>query len=113
MGIGFFTRTNKPKTVPKTVQEFMAKEFNLSRIYLKDLCYFEKNTFLDNRWLKKIRITSRNLLRQTNLKIREYVDLDSHPDIVLYDGYIEDNKKIHVNDKRVVSYRFNHNRNRA
>jgi len=113
LGIGFLSRNNRPKTLPKIVEEFMTKEFNLSPIYLKDLRYFENTTFIDDRQLKEMRITSRNLLRQTNLKIKEYVDLDNHPDLVLYDGYIEDGSKIHINDKRVVSYSFNHDKKRV
>jgi len=99
-----FWQRNGAKRLPKPVQEYMRQEFMLRREYLTELRCFEYDGVIHEKPVRCIRIFSPHLAQEQHISIRTNEDLDQHPEVLLYEGYIDAQGNAYINDQRTMSY---------
>ena len=97
------THNNEAKKLPKSVREYMRHRFILLPEYLDTLRCFEYDGRVDDKRVRCIHIFSPYLAREYRLSITTDLDLQQHPEVLLYEGYIDDKGKVYVADRRMMS----------
>lgn len=104
----FFWDKNKKvsinKKLPKYVHNHIQYTFEQSDTDLNDLRCLEYNEPNDKKVHKYIRVYSQSLLRRSGVSLHSFTDLDKHPEVLLYKGYVDRNGVVHLEDLRVMSY---------
>ncbi len=89
------------KKVPKAIQAYMSHRFTLLPEYLELLRCFEYDGQVNGKRVRLISIFSPNKAEEKHLLINTRQDLAQHPEMLLYEGYIDEQKNIYVADRRV------------
>jgi len=95
-----FGRANKAKKLPRVIQEYMERRFNLVPEYLELLRYFEYEGQINGKRVRNIRIFSPDKANEKKLVIKTRQDLEQHPELLFYEGYIDSRGKAYVADRR-------------
>jgi len=96
---------NEAKRIPKAIQEFMRRRFNLLPEYLELLRCFEYDGQVNGKQVRRIKIFSTSKAREKKLLIKTRQDLEQHPELLFYEGYIDKEGKAYVADRRTPSSR--------
>ena len=100
----FFKRdnhhNNEAKKLPRVVQEYMTWRFDLVLEYLNMLRCFEYDGIVNGKEVSCIRIFSPYTAEEQRLSIRTKSDLDQHPEMLLFEGYIDRQGSVYVADRR-------------
>ena len=102
----FFKRknhNNKSKKLPRLVHDHMECKFDLLPEYLDMLRCFEYEAVVNGRQVRCIRIFSPDKVRGYHLSIKTHLDLEQHPEMLLYEGYIDGCSSVYVADCRPAS----------
>jgi len=91
---------DEDRRLPKPIQDYMRHRFMLLPEYLELLRCFEYDDQINGKMVRHIRIFSPNKAREKNLAIRTRQDLESYPEMLLYEGYIDSQGKAYVADRR-------------
>lgn len=92
------------KRLPAPVQEFMRRRFMLRWEYVNQLRCFENAGVVNDRPVTLLRVFSPLQARREHLVIRGYTDLDGHPELLLFEGYIDGEANTYLRDRRTMSY---------
>jgi len=99
----FFKRNNynsKAKKLPRPVHEYMRHRFIFLSEYLDTLRCFEYNEVVNGKKVRCVRIFSPYRAEEQHLSIRSRVDLEQHPEMLLFEGYIDRQGSVYVADRR-------------
>ena len=91
---------NEAKKLPRTVHEYMRHRFILLPEYLDALRCFEYDGQVNQKQVSCIRIFSPCRAQERCLNIRTKSDLDQHPEMLLFEGYIDREGSVYVADRR-------------
>lgn len=93
-------RENKIRKLPKAIQEYMRHRFKLLPEYLELLRCFEYDGQINGRQVRIFSIFSPNKAQEVHLLIKTRQDLEQHPEVLLYQGYIDNQGNAYVADRR-------------
>lgn len=79
----------------------MTRRFSFLPEYLDLLRCFEYEGLVNENWVRCIRIFSPNKVREQRLSLMTNQDLEQHPEMLLFEGYIDSQGKVYVADRRV------------
>ena len=74
----------------------------LQREYIEKLRCFEMDGFFREQPVRRIRVFSAALAKKNHLTIRTNSDLELQPEILVFEGHIDDEDKIYFADRRTV-----------
>ena len=100
----FFKRNNHKNGIRKLsrpVREYMQYRFNMLPEYLNTLRCFEYDGVVNGKEVRRVRIFSPYRTKEWHLSIRNYSDLEQHPEMLLFEGYIDRQGSVYVADRRV------------
>lgn len=89
---------NRVKEIPPIVQEYMERKFNLVAEFLHTLRCFEYEGTVNERSVQRFQIFSPE--KAEHLSIKNRFDLGQHPELILFEGYIEGHNRVYVADRR-------------
>ena len=89
------------KKLPKPISEYMILKFNVSSEYLEMLRCFEYNGLFKGKQVMYVNIFDPDMALERRVLIRNSLDLENHPEILLYKGHIDNEGKVYVADRRV------------
>jgi hypothetical protein len=88
------------RRLPKAIQDYMRHRFILLPEYLELLRCFEHDGQVNGKQVKRISIFSPDKAQEKQILIRTRQDLEKHPDMLLYEGYIDSYGNAYVADRR-------------
>ncbi|MBI3931699.1 MAG: hypothetical protein HY325_06710 [Chloroflexi bacterium] len=97
---------NEAKRLPRTIQEYMRRRFGLLPEYLELLRCFEYEGRVNDKQVRRISIFSPNKAREQELLIKTRQDLEQHPELLFYEGYIDSQGNAYAADRRMPSSRL-------
>ena len=103
----FFKRNNhnsQAKKLPRLVRDYMERKFDFLPEYLDMLRCFEYDAVVNGWQVRCIRIFSPDKAREYHFLIKTNLDLEQHPEVLFFEGYIDSCGSIFVADRRVMSY---------
>jgi hypothetical protein len=77
----------------------------LQREYVAELRCFEMDGLFREQPVRRIRVFSPALAKKNHLTIRTSSDLELHPEILVFEGHINEEGKIYFADRRAVMKR--------
>lgn len=75
----------------------------LQREYVEKLRYFEMEGLFREKPVRRFRVFSPALARNNHLTIRNNSDLELHPEILVFEGHIDEEDKIYFADRRAAA----------
>ena len=96
---------NKDKRLPRAIREYMRRRFDLLPEYLELLRCFEYDGQVNGKQVRRISIFSPNKAGEKKLLIKTRQDLEQHPEILLYEGHVDNQGNAYVADRRAPSSR--------
>lgn len=93
-------RKSKAGRLPRPVQQYMSREFDLLPEYLDMLKCFEYDRLVNQKQVRRVRILSPCMAQEHHLSITTNLDLEQHPEMLLYEGYIDSQGSVYVADRR-------------
>ena len=100
----FFKRNNhknEAKKLPTLVRDYMEHKFDLLPEYLDMLRCFKYDGVVNGKEVRCVRIFSPYRAKEQRLSIRTKSDLDQHPEMLLFEGYIDRQGSVYVADRRL------------
>jgi hypothetical protein len=91
---------SEAKKLPKPVQEYMKHRFHFLPEYLDTLKCFEYSSQVNGKSVRRLRIFSPARAQEQHFIINSNLDLERHPDLLLYEGYIDNRENAYVADRR-------------
>ena len=91
---------NEARKLPRPVHEYMQRRFTLISEYLDTLRCFECEGVVSGKEVRCIRIFSPYRAKEQLLSIKTEADLDQHPEMLLFEGYIDRQGSAYVADRR-------------
>lgn len=104
MHFHFWQKNGGAKKLTRPVEEYMRQAFMLRREYLSELRCFEYDGVINEKPVRCIRIFSPHLAQGQYILIRTNEDLAQHPEVLLYEGYIDAQGNAYIDDQRTMSY---------
>ena len=92
--------TGKAVKLPKSIQEYMVWKYILTHKYVETLSCFELEETIDGQHVKKFYIFSPQAAIENKISLKNKLDLDRHPEILLFIGEINGQGKVYVADRR-------------
>jgi len=99
----FFKSNNnnsEAKKLPRLVHEYMRHRFILLPTYLDTLRCFEYDGVINGKEARCFCIFSPYRAKEQHLSIRSRVDIEQHPEMLLFKGYIDRQGSVYVADRR-------------
>jgi len=93
-------RNGRRRKLPRSINEYMRHRFGALPEYLETLRCFEFEGAVNDKKVKRYRIYSPTRAEQQKLTIASLSDLEKHPGMLLYEGYIDKEGKAYVADRR-------------
>jgi len=93
-------RNGHSKKLPRPIHDFMRRRFGVLPEYLENLRCFEFEDAVNDKKVKRYRIYSPTKAQQHKITIAGMSDLEKHPDMLLYEGYIDKERRAYVADRR-------------
>ncbi len=98
-----FRHSQEDRKLPVSVQEYMRRRFILLPEYLETLRCFVYDSTVNEKQVKRISVFSPIQAREHGLFIKTETDLHQHPEMLLYEGYVDNQGKAYVADRRTPS----------
>ena len=92
------------KRIPPPVQEYMRRRFMLRWEYINQLRCLENAGVVNDTPVTLLRVFSPLQARREHLALRAYKDLDGYPELLLFEGYIDNQGNAYFRDRRTMSY---------
>jgi len=102
----FFKRNhykNGANKLPRSVYEYMMHRFILLPEHLDTLRCFDYDGLVNEKVVDRLRIFSPGQAKERHLVIKTKSDLDQHPELILFEGHIDQLGKAYVADRRPSS----------
>ena len=90
----------RPKKLPRPIHDYMKRRFGVLPEYLDALRCFEFEGAINDKKVMRYRIYSPTKAQQQKITITGLSDLETHPGMLLYEGYIDTEGKAYVADRR-------------
>jgi len=100
MSLFCFWKNNEIKRVPEPVLQYMKRRFLLPTLYISGLRCFEHEGTFRREPVMQIRIFDPFLAGTLGLTIRKRSDLDKHPELLQFEGYIDRKGQVYIADRR-------------
>lgn len=97
---GFREKTDA-RRIPEPVQEYLRKRFLLRPEYIGELRCFGNEGMLDGQTVMQVHIFSPALAKRKGLVVRDKGDLQSHPEVLFFEGYISARGRVYLADRRL------------
>jgi hypothetical protein len=94
------TNNNEAKKLAEPVYRYMMHRLLLLPEYLDRLRCFEYDGTVNGKQVICIRIFSPNMARKQHLSIKSNSQLAQHPQMLLFEGYVDSQHKVYVADWR-------------
>jgi hypothetical protein len=91
---------NEARRLPKSIQEYMRVRFKLLPEYLELLKCFEYQGTVGGKQVRRFSIFSPGGAAEKHVVIRTRQDLEQHPDMLLFEGYIDSQGNAYAADRR-------------
>ena len=98
-----FQRHNEAKRLAKWVREYMWQKFMLSEQYLGELRCFEYEENINGKQVTHILIFHPSQARSQHASVRTLSDLERHRNVLLYEGYVDDQGAVYVESRRTTA----------
>jgi hypothetical protein len=95
-----FWKNNEIKRVPESVLQYMKRRFLLPTLYISSLRCFEHEGIFHGEPVMQIHIFDPYLAGTLGLAIGKRSDLDMHPEVLQFEGYIDQKGHIYIADRR-------------
>jgi len=95
-----FWKSDEVKRVPEPVLKYMRRRFMLPTLYICSLRCFEGEGVHNGEQVKKLRIFSPTLASSFGITLKKSADLNGHPEVLLFEGYIDHSGHVYVADRR-------------
>jgi hypothetical protein len=95
-----FWKHSEVKKVPEPVLQYMRRRFMLPALYMAGLKCVEYEEILHDKPVVRICIFDPYLASSTGFTVRKYQDLEEHPELLLFEGYIDRRGVVYVADRR-------------
>jgi hypothetical protein len=95
-----FRSEGEAKRLPRGVREYMTRRFIFLPEYLDLLRCFEYDGVVNEKQVRRVRIFSPNRAREQHISIRTNLDLEQHPEMLLFEGYVDRQGNVYVADRR-------------
>jgi hypothetical protein len=95
-----FRQKSEAKSLPEEAQRYLRRRFMLQREYINDLRCFESDGFFREQPVKKLLVFSPVLARKSHLAIRTGTDLEQHPEVMAFEGRMDDDGEVYFYDRR-------------
>ena len=99
MGI-HFRHNGEARRLPKPIQEYMKHRFLLLPEYLGLLRCFEFQGEVHDKQVRRISIFSPEGAREKQVSIKTREDLEKHPELLLFEGYVDKLGNAYAADRR-------------
>ena len=96
---------SKAKKLPKPVRDYMMWKFDLLPEYLEMLRCFEYTGPFKGKQVMHVNIFSPDIARERHLLIKTNLELEHHPEMLLYKGHIDSKERVFVADRRAPDTR--------
>ncbi len=97
----FHLRNNEePRRLPKVVQDYMIRRFVLLPEYLGLLRCFEYDGEVNGKQVRRVSMFSPSKAEETHILIKNRHDLEQHPEMLLFEGYIDKQGNAYAADRR-------------
>jgi len=100
MGKFSFWKSDDVRRVPEPVLHYMKRRFMLPTPYASSLRCFETEGNHQGERVTKLRIFSPAMAGRFGLTMKVISDLDRHPEVLLFEGYIDRGGRVYVADRR-------------
>ena len=94
-----FSKYPEIRPLSDPVQDFLKRRFMLPSLYIDQLRCTETSRLVKDRHERWIRVFNPFLAKCHGYRIRNSADLDEHPEIVLFEGYIRPNGDVYMADR--------------
>jgi len=102
MVFGLWEKT-EAKRLPEPVRAFVRRRFMLTAEYVDSLKCFELDDVFHDEPVRRVRIFSPEAARGAGLSIRKATDLSEHPEMLLFEGYTNELRRLYLADRRMPS----------
>ncbi len=92
---------NKVRKLSSAVSRYMQYRFNMLPEYLDTLRCFECDGVVNGKGVRCVRIFSPYRTRERHLSIKDSLDLEQHPEMLLFEGHIDSQGSVYVADRRM------------
>lgn len=89
-----------PMKLPRSLRDCMRRRFGLPGEHLDALRCFGYDSTVNGKQVRRFRIYSPVIARQQNIQIAGMADLEKHPNMLLFEGYIDREGEAYVADRR-------------
>lgn len=89
------------KKIPKPVLSYMTNRFDLLPEYVDMLQCFDYDCSVNGKQVKLIRIFNPYQAHEHCLPLKTCLDLEQHPEMLLYEGYVDSQGNIYIADRRM------------
>jgi hypothetical protein len=93
-------RTGEAKKLSKQVRDYMRHRFILLPEYLDGLRCFEYAGVMNGKPIRGFRIFSPYRAKERNIAISSNFDLEKHPELLFFEGYVDGQGTVYVADRR-------------
>lgn len=100
-----YNHDNKARRLPRTVHDYMRHRFIFLPEYLDTLRCFEYDGTVNGRQVRCVSIFSPHIAKERHLPIKSKLDLEQHPEMLLFEGYMESQGNAYIADRRVPPIR--------
>ena len=91
---------SEAERLPRSVREYMRYRFIMLSEYLDTLRCFNYDGVINGKEVNCLYIFSPYMAKEQHLSIRTKVDLDQHPEMLLFQGHIDRQGGVYVADRR-------------
>ncbi len=100
MAFNLWERT-EAKRLPQSVREYIRKRFMLTVDYIDRLKCFEFEDEFHGEPVKRLHIFSPEDVKKAGLVIRKISELEQHPEVILFEGYMDYLDRVYIADRRM------------
>lgn len=98
-------QSKEAKRLSWKVRQYLQNRFMLSEEYLGELRSFEYDGVINEREVLRILIFDPRLVRRQHISLQNHVDLEQHPEALLYEGYEDDARgSLYIENRHAVVY---------
>jgi hypothetical protein len=98
-----FGKNSESRKLSEPAQNYLRRQFMLQREYVEKLRCFEMDGLFREQPVRRFRVFSPALARKNHLTIRSNSDLEFHPEILVFEGHIDEDDKIYFADRRTAA----------
>lgn len=95
-----FRQKTEAKSLPEEAQRYLRRRFMLQREYIEGLRCFESDGYFRDQPVKQLFVFSPILARRSHLAIRTSSDLEQHPEVMAFEGRMDDDGEVFFSDRR-------------